>query len=66
MQVNVKVVQLQLEKVFQYTAIDDCTGYRLLRLCVSNWEFSRRIQNSATLLGVRRLSYPVHGEFPNS
>ena len=31
-QVDVKVVQLQREKVFQYTAIDDCTRYRLLRL----------------------------------
>jgi len=26
-------------------------------VCVSNWEFSRRIQNSATLLGVPGLSY---------
>ena len=30
---------------------------RLCRLCVSNWEFSRRIQDSATLLGARRLTY---------
>ena len=28
-----------------------------LRLCVSNWEFSRRIQDSATLLGAPRLTY---------
>ena len=26
-------------------------------LCVSNWEFSRRSQNSATLLVARRLTY---------
>jgi transposase InsO family protein len=31
-QVDVKVVRLQREKVFQYTAIDDCTRYRMLRL----------------------------------
>ena len=30
-QVDVKVVKLQREKVFQYTAIDDCTRYRVLR-----------------------------------
>ena len=29
----------------------------LARLCVSNWEFSRRIQDSATLLGAPRLTY---------
>ena len=34
-QVDVKVVQLQREKVFQYTAIDDCTRYRLLRLALA-------------------------------
>ena len=28
-----------------------------VRLCVSNWEFSRRIPDSATLLGARRLTY---------
>jgi hypothetical protein len=33
-------------------------GYVVFRtVCVSNWGFSRRIQNSATLLGARRLSY---------
>jgi transposase InsO family protein len=31
-QVDVKVVKLACEKVFQYTAIDDCTRYRVLRL----------------------------------
>jgi transposase InsO family protein len=31
-QVDVKVVKLQREKAFQYTAIDDCTRYRVLRL----------------------------------
>jgi transposase-like protein len=31
-QVDVKVVKLAREKVFQYTAIDDCTRYRVLRL----------------------------------
>jgi transposase InsO family protein len=31
-QVDVKVVKLRREKVFQYTAIDDCTRYRVLRL----------------------------------
>src|SRR3982074_3171790 len=30
---------------------------RRRRLCVSNWEFSRRIQDSATLLGAPRLTY---------
>jgi hypothetical protein len=30
-QIDVKVVQLQREKVFEY-AIDDCTRYRMLRL----------------------------------
>lgn len=31
-QVDVKVVRLEREKVFQYTAIDDCTRYRVIRL----------------------------------
>jgi transposase-like protein len=31
-QVDVKVVKLARERVFQYTAIDDCTRYRVLRL----------------------------------
>jgi len=31
-QVDVKVVKLQREKVFQYTAIDVCTRFRVLRL----------------------------------
>lgn len=31
-QVDVKVVKLQREKAFQYTAIDDCTRYWVLRL----------------------------------
>ena len=31
-QVDVKVVKLAKERVFQYTAIDDCTRYRVLRL----------------------------------
>lgn len=31
-QVDVKVIKLQREKVFQYTALDDCTRYRVLRL----------------------------------
>jgi transposase len=31
-QVDVKVVKLQRETVFQYTAIDDCTRHRVLRL----------------------------------
>jgi transposase InsO family protein len=31
-QVDVKVVKLAREKVFQYTALDDCTRYRVLRL----------------------------------
>jgi transposase InsO family protein len=31
-QVDVKVVKLKREKVFQYTALDDCTRYRVLRL----------------------------------
>jgi transposase InsO family protein len=31
-QVDVKVVKVQREKVFQYTALDDCTRLRVLRL----------------------------------
>ena len=31
-QVDVRVVKLKREKVFQYTAIDDCTRFRVLRL----------------------------------
>lgn len=31
-QVDVKVVKLQGKKVYQYTALDDCTRYRVLRL----------------------------------
>jgi len=31
-QVDVKVVKLAKEKVFQYTALDDCTRMRVLRL----------------------------------
>ena len=35
-QVDVKVVKLQRERVFQYTAIDDCTRYRMLRLYLAS------------------------------
>jgi transposase InsO family protein len=31
-QVDVKVIKLKREKVFQYTALDDCTRFRVLRL----------------------------------
>lgn len=31
-QVDVKVIRLKREKVFQYTALDDCTRFRVLRL----------------------------------
>ena len=31
-QVDVKVIKLRREKVFQYTALDDCTRFRVLRL----------------------------------
>lgn len=31
-QVDVKVIKLKREKVFQYTALDDCTRFRILRL----------------------------------
>ena len=31
-QVDVKVIKLKREKVFQYTALDDCTRYHVLRL----------------------------------
>src|SRR5260370_36991530 len=36
-----------------------CSAVRYLRssVCVSNWEFSRRIQDSATLLGAPCLTY---------
>jgi len=31
-QVDVKVIKLRREKIFQYTALDDCTRFRVLRL----------------------------------
>jgi transposase InsO family protein len=30
--VDVKVIKLKRERIFQYTALDDCTRYRVLRL----------------------------------
>jgi hypothetical protein len=39
-QIDVKVVQLQTERVFQYTAIDDCTRYRVLRLYARQNQYS--------------------------
>ena len=55
-QVDVKVVKVQREKVFQYTALDDCTRLRVLRL------YPRQNQHSSLhFLGeIRRaLPFPI-------
>ena len=52
-QVDVKVIKLKREKVFQYTALDDCTRYRVLRLY-------RRLNHHSSLhfLGELRRTLP--------
>jgi transposase InsO family protein len=52
-QVDVKVIKLKREKVFQYTALDDCTRFRVLRL------YSRLNQHSSLdFLGELRRALP--------
>ena len=52
-QVDVKVVQVKRERVFQYTALDDCTRLRVLRL------YARQNQHSSLhFLGELRRALP--------
>jgi hypothetical protein len=54
-QVAVKVIRLKRERVFQYTALDDCTRFRVLRL------YRELNQHSSThFFGELRRALPLH------
>jgi hypothetical protein len=52
---QVGVLQRSAREREKLTHLTVCSGPDCL--CVSNWEFSRRIQDCATLRGARRLTY---------
>jgi len=67
-QVDVKVVKLLREKVFQYTAIDDCTRYRVLRLYprqnqATSLHFLAELQRDLPF-PIRKLQCDNGSEFP--
>jgi transposase InsO family protein len=67
-QVDVKVVTLKRTRVFQYTAIDDCTRFRVLRLYrrlnqYSSTHFFGEIRR-ALPFPIRRLQTDRGSEFP--
>jgi transposase InsO family protein len=67
-QVDVKVVKLKREKVFQYTALDDCTRLRVLRLYArlnqhSSLHFLRELR-AAMPFAIRKLQCDNGTEFP--
>lgn len=67
-QVDVKVVKLKHEKVFQYTALDDCTRLRVLRLYPrqnqhSSLHFLRELR-AALPFAIRKLQCDNGTEFP--
>jgi len=67
-QVDVKVVKLSREKVFQYTAIDDCTRYRVLRLYPrlnqqASLEFLGEVRR-ALPFAIKKLQCDNGSEFP--
>jgi transposase InsO family protein len=67
-QVDVKVVKLGRQKVFQYTALDDCTRFRVLRLYRrqnqwSSLDFLGEVQR-ALPFPIRQLQSDHGAEFP--
>lgn len=67
-QVDVKVIKLTREKVFQYTALDDCTRYRVLRLYPrqnqhSSLQFLREVRD-ALPFPIKKLQCDNGSEFP--
>jgi transposase InsO family protein len=67
-QVDVKVVKVANEKVFQYTALDDCTRMRVLRLYPrqnqhASLHFLREITD-ALPFGIRKIQCDNGSEFP--
>ena len=67
-QVDVKVIKLRREKVFQYTALDDCTRFRVLRLYrrqnqQSSLHFLAEIRR-ALPFAIKKLQCDNGSEFP--
>lgn len=67
-QVDVKVVKLRGQKAYQYTALDDCTRYRVLRLYRRqnqrvSLEFFAEVQRTLPF-PIRRLQTDNGSEFP--
>jgi len=67
-QVDVKVVKLAREKIFQYTALDDCTRMRVLRLYprLNQWsslDFLREVRE-AFPFPIRKIQSDNGSEFP--
>jgi transposase-like protein len=67
-QVDVKVVKLAKEKVFQYTALDDCTRIRVLRLYPrlnhhASLDFLRELTH-AFPFAIRKIQCDNRSEFP--
>ena len=67
-QVDVKVVRVQRQKVFQYTALDDCTRLRVLRLYTrqnqhSSLHFLNELQR-ALPFPIKKLQCDNGAEFP--
>lgn len=67
-QVDVKIIKLQREKVFQYTAIDDCTRLRVLRLYPrlnqhSSLAFLRELREAFPFV-IKKLQCDNGSEFP--
>jgi transposase len=67
-QVDVKVVKLKRERIFQYTALDDCTRLRVLRLYPrqnqhSSLHFFRELR-AALPFAIRKLQCDNGSEFP--
>jgi transposase InsO family protein len=67
-QVDVKVIKLAKEKVFQYTALDDCTRMRVLRLYPrlnhhASLEFLRELTH-AFPFAIRKIQCDNGSEFP--
>jgi transposase InsO family protein len=67
-QVDVKFVRVGGQRLFQYTALDDCTRYRVLRLYrrLNHWnsiDFFRQLQ-AAFPFRIRQLQTDNGNEFP--
>jgi transposase InsO family protein len=67
-QVDVKVIKLKREKVFQYTALDDCTRFRVLRVYRqlnqhSSLHFLDELRRTLPF-GIKKLQCDNGSEFP--